>query len=104
MGAERQGWRAMWVGDGGSEMTSSVGHSASAPAGESQGGVYGAASCNRRGTNCKMHEFIVRGQLIFPEYRHGGVGTEEGSPNWEAGEQQQEGLCCVSLNQSESRQ
>ena len=53
-GSGRQGWRAMWAGEGGPEMTSSVSHSASAPAAESQGGGYGTASCSRQGANPEM--------------------------------------------------
>lgn len=61
------------------EMTSSVSHSVSAPAGESHGGVDGTASCSRQGTNHEMASIHCRGWHILPGYRHGGAGAEEGS-------------------------
>lgn len=49
------------------EMTSSVSHLASAPAGESQGGVHGAASCSRRGTNHEMASIHCQGAAHPPQ-------------------------------------
>lgn len=48
------------------EMTSSVSHSASAPAGESLGGVHGAAYCSRRGTNHEMASIHCQGAAHPP--------------------------------------
>lgn len=46
----------------------------------------------------RWHRFIVRGRHILPRHRLGGVGAEEGSLNWEAGEQGPGArLCCASL-------
>lgn len=52
------------MGEGGPEMTSSMSHPASAVAGESQGGVYGAALCSRRGSIPEMA--LIHRQGVAP--------------------------------------
>lgn len=52
-------------------MTSSMSHSASAVAGESQGGVYGAALCSRRGSIPEM-ALIHRQGVVPPPWAQAG--------------------------------
>lgn len=64
----------MWVGERGPEMTSSMSHSVSAPAGESQGEVYGAASCSMRRTNHEMALIHCQGAAHPPWAQAGRSG------------------------------
>lgn len=67
-GWEQEG-RAVWAGERGPGMTSSVSHPASALAGESQGGVYGFVSHSR----------------VEPTTRRSGGGSPPQAQAWRSG-------------------